>query len=111
MYLHIDYTDDLMISDLSQYEGKYLKVFVREKKSQSKLDTLVDNLYDAKVASVTIIENDNSSIEDNELADMTLDTLALIYKEAEDFYAQMEEINVSKLKNLIQDIYMEAISQ
>lgn len=111
MYLHINYTDDLILSDLSKYENKYLKIFVAEKKSQTKLDTLVDNLYDAKVASVTIVENETTKIEDNEIADMTLDTLALIYKEAEDFYAQMEEINVSKLKNLIQDIYMEAISQ
>lgn len=110
MYLHIDYTDDTVV-DPSVYENKYLKIFVRDKKSQTKLDTLVDSLYDAKVASITLVENDQEPMEDTDVADMSLDTLALIYKEAEDFYSKMEEINVAKLKNLIQDIYMEAISQ
>ncbi len=85
---------------------------MRERKSQSKFDTFVDNLYDAKVGSLTIIENDDSAvIEDTEVADMSLDTLSLIYKEAEDFYETIEGINVSRLKRLIQEIYMEAISQ
>ena len=112
MFLHIDYTDETNIDDLSEYENKYLKLFVRERKSQSKFDTFVDNLYDAKVGSLTIIENDDSSvIEDTEVADMSLDTLSLIYKEAEDFYETIEGINVSRLKRLIEEIYMEALSQ
>jgi len=112
MFLHIDYTDETNIDDLSEYENKYLKLFVRERKSQSKFDTFVDNLYDAKVGSLTIVENDDSSvIEDTEVADMSLDTLSLIYKEAEDFYETIEGINVSRLKRLIEEIYMEALSQ
>ena len=112
MFLHIDYTDETNIDDLSEYENKYLKLFVRERKSQSKFDTFVDNLYDAKVGSLTIIENDDSTvIEDTEVADMSLDTLSLIYKEAEDFYETIEGINVSRLKRLIEEIYMEALSQ
>ena len=112
MFLHIDYRDTTEIDDLSEYENKYLKLFVRARTSQSKFDTFVDNLYDAKVGSLTIIENDaDSVIEDTEVADMSLDTLSLIYKEAEDFYETIEGINVSRLKRLIQEIYMEAISQ
>ena len=111
MFLHIDYTDETNIDDLSKYENKYLKLFVRERKSQSKFDTFVDNLYDAKVGSLTIVENEETDIEDTEVADMSLDTLSLIYKEAEDFYETIEGINVSRLKRLIQEIYMEAISQ
>jgi DNA repair exonuclease SbcCD nuclease subunit len=111
MFLHIDYTDEINIDDLSEYENKYIKMFVRKKTSQTKLDAFVDNLYDAKVGSLTIIEDDDSIIEDTDVADMSLDTLSLIYKEAEDFYETIEGINVSKLKRLIQEIYMEAISQ
>jgi UDP-2,3-diacylglucosamine pyrophosphatase LpxH len=98
-------------SDLSVYENKYIKMFVLDGKSQSKLDAFVDMLYDAKVGSLTIVENDAGVIEDTDVADMSLDTLALIYKEAEDFYETIEGINVSKLKRLIQEIYMEALSQ
>jgi len=111
MFLHIDYTDETDIDDLTKYENKYLKLFVKERKSQSKFDAFVDNLYDAKVGSLTIVENEETDIEDTEVADMSLDTLSLIYKEAEDFYETIEGINVSRLKRLIQEIYMEAISQ
>ena len=111
MFLHIDYTDDLDIDDLSEYENKFIKVFVKEKKSQTKFDTFIDNLYDAKVGSVTIIENEESVVEDTEVADMSLDTLSLIYKEAEDFYSTIEGVNTARLKRLIQEIYMEALSK
>ena len=110
MFLSIDYSDDLDIEDYSIYENKFIKMFVRGKKSQGKLDSVVENLYDAKVGSLTIIEEDAEKIEDAEVADMSLDTLSLIYKEAEDFYNNIEGIPVSKLKRLIQDIYMEALS-
>lgn len=111
MFLHIDYTDDLVIDDLSKYENKYIKLFVRDKKSQATLDTFVDRLYDAKIGSLTVVEEDNMSIKDSEVADMSLDTLSLIQKEAEDFYATIEGVDIHKLKRLIQDIYMEALSQ
>ncbi len=111
MFLHIDYTDDLDIDNLSEYENKFIKVFVKEKKSQTKFDTFIDNLYDAKVGSVTIIENEESVVEDTEVADMSLDTLSLIYKEAEDFYSTIEGVNTARLKRLIQEIYMEALSK
>ena len=89
---------------------KFIKMFVREKKSQTKLYSVIEKLYDAKVGSLTIIEDDVEVIQDSEVADMSLDTLSLIYKEAEDFYNNIEGIPVSKLKKLIQDIYMEALS-
>lgn len=110
MFLSIDYTDDINISDYSIYENKYIKMFVREKKSQSKLDSVIEKLYDAKVGSITIVEEDQQSIADEEVADMSLDTLTLICNEAEEFYNNIEGIPVPKLKSLIQDIYMEALS-
>jgi len=111
MFLHINYKDNTNIDDLSEYENKFIKVFVDEKKSQTKFDTFIDNLYDAKVGSVTIIENEESLVEDTDVADMSLDTLSLIYKEAEDFYSTIEGVNTARLKRLIQEIYMEALSQ
>lgn len=113
MFLSIDYTDSLYDSDpdLSVYRDKYIKLFIRDKKCQSKLDDFVEKLYDNKVASLTIVEEEIESTNEEELADMSLDTLSLIYKEAEDFYASIEGIDVNKLKRLIQDIYMEALSQ
>tara|TARA_Y100000114_G_scaffold36710_1_gene32204 strand:+ start:3808 stop:4854 length:1047 start_codon:yes stop_codon:yes gene_type:complete len=111
MFLHINYKDNTDIDDLSEYENKFIKVFVDEKKSQTKFDTFIDNLYDAKVGSVTIVENEESLVEDTDVADMSLDTLSLIYKEAEDFYSTIEGVNTARLKRLIQEIYMEAISQ
>jgi len=112
MFLSINYDENTFgeLTDLSEYEGKYIKLFVQEKKNQSKFDTFVENLYEAKVGSLTIIEEDLQVNVDEEVADMSLDTLSLIYKEAEDFYASIEGIDVNKLKQLIQDIYMEAIS-
>lgn len=112
MFLSINYDENTFaeLTDLSEYEGKYIKLFVQEKKNQSKFDTFVENLYEAKVGSLTIVEEDLQVNVDEEVADMSLDTLSLIYKEAEDFYASIEGIDVNKLKQLIQDIYMEAIS-
>ncbi len=110
MFMSIEYKDDLDIDDYSIYENKFIKMFVRGKKSQMKLDSVVEKLYDAKVGSLTIIEEEVENIQDSEVADMSLDTLSLIYKEAEDFYSNIEGIPVSKLKKLIQDIYMEALS-
>lgn len=112
MFLSIEYTDETYdtTSDLSEYENKYIKLFVKERKSQTKFDTFVENLYDAKVGSLTIVEEEQSHVVDEDVADMSLDTLSMIYKEAEDFYSSIEGIDVNKLKQLIQDIYMEAIS-
>lgn len=110
MFLHIDYKDDIDDSELKQYENKFVKVFVRDKKSQNSLETFVDKMYDAKVGSLTIIEEDLPKIEETDVADMTLDTLSLIYKEADEFYSTIEGIDVTKLKQLIQDIYMEALT-
>ena len=112
MFLSIDYTDKTFeeLTDLTQFESKYIKMFVKERKSQTKFDTFIENLYDAKVGSLTIIEEDGIPIIDEDVADMSLDTLSMIYKEAEDFYSSIEGIDVNKLKRLIQDIYMEAIS-
>jgi len=114
MFLSLHYTDELYDSnpDLSEYRDKYVKLFVGEKKNQSKLDDFIERMYNEKVSSLTIIEDDISTQDETDkLADMSLDTLSMIYKEAEDFYSSIEGIDVNKLKRLIQDIYMEALSQ
>ena len=114
MFLSIQYTDELYDSnpDLSVYANKYVKLFIEQNKNQSKLDDFVEKLYDEKVSSLTIVEDDTTNNDETDkLADMSLDTLSMIYKEAEDFYSSIEGIDVNKLKRLIQDIYMEAISQ
>jgi len=113
MFLSIEYYDKTFetIDNFKDFENKYIKLFVREKKSQTKFDTFIENLYDAKVGSLTVIEDENNIEENIEVADMSLDTLTLIYKEAEDFYSSIEGIDVNKLKRLIQDIYMEALSE
>lgn len=113
IFLHIDYWDGYHEKDLSTFENKYVKLFVQEKTNQIKFDKFVDALYDAKVGSLTIVEVETTTDTEaeEELADMSLDTMSMIIKEAEDIYAGIEEVNIYRLKTLIQEIYMESISQ
>ena len=68
----------------------------------------MDKLYDCGVAKITIVEELNSADwTKEEMVDMAQDTVSLINEEID----SMEEVkDKEKMKQLIQDLYMESLS-
>jgi len=116
MFHSIDYDDsepeqieDLIKSgDFKKYKNGQVKVFVRYKRSPYLFDRFLDKLYNVQVGNLTIIEDIiQQEIDDDDVIDMSKDTLTLILNEID----TMEEIeNTGKLKKIIKDLYTESLS-
>ena len=103
-------TETLLHSDFKSYENAYIKVFVKNKTKPYTFDRFLDKLYDVSVANITLVEEVDHIDELNEedVLDMAQDTVTLIGNEID----AMEDIdNPGKLKQIIRDLYMEALSQ
>tara|TARA_Y100001973_G_C5172732_1_gene320059 strand:- start:476 stop:1540 length:1065 start_codon:yes stop_codon:yes gene_type:complete len=103
-------TDELLHMDVSNYENSYIKVYVKNKTKPYTFDRFLDKLYDASVANVTLVEEVDhiGDLNDEDVLDMAQDTVTLIGNEID----AMEDVeNPGKLKQIIRDLYMEALSQ
>jgi len=117
MFHAIDYDDSesekiedwIKSGDFKKYKNGQVKVFVRYKRSPYLFDRFLDKLYNAQVGNLTIIEDIiQQEIDDEDVIDMSKDTLTLILNEID----TMEEIeNTGKLKKIIKDLYTESLSQ
>lgn len=95
--------------DFSSYENSFIKILVMNKKSPYTFDRLLDKLYEQNVQNITIVEEQpDTKIDEDELLDMSQDTLSIINKEV-DGMESLEDKN--GVKNLIRELYMEALSQ
>ena len=105
-----DATDELLHMDFEHYKNSFIKIFVKNKTKPYTFDRFLDRLYDASVANVTIVEEVDhvSDLNEEDVLDMAQDTVTLIGNEID----AMDDIqNPGKLKQIIRELYMEALSQ
>jgi DNA repair exonuclease SbcCD nuclease subunit len=117
MFYKINYDDaNLRMEDVSKieyqrYENSYVKVVVLNKQNPYLFDKLMDNLYKANPIDVMIVEDFTESLEENddEIVNQAEDTLTVLSK-----YIDTQSLNISdtnKLKTLMRELYVEALSQ
>lgn len=103
------YYDDIDNSDFpfSDYENKIVKVIVNKRSSIKDFEYFIDNLYRHKVQSIKIIEtlDLSSDMEVDESIEESKDTLSILGEYVDSVEI---EINKSKIKTMIQDIYKSA---
>jgi DNA repair exonuclease SbcCD nuclease subunit len=94
--------------DCQYLNDAYVKLFVEHKEHPYSFDRFMDKLYDCGVAKITIVEELNSADwTKEEMVDMAQDTVSLINEEID----SMEEVkDKEKMKQLVQDLYMESLS-
>lgn len=94
--------------DKSAYKNSYLKIIVIQKTKPYIFDRFLDSFYDAGVASIQIVEDVDADTSAEESINVEMDTMALINNEI-DSMTNLE--NPSKLKSIIQMLYIEALDQ
>ena len=96
--------------DLTGYKNCYMKVVVMNKTNPYLFDKFMNNLYNVNPADITIVEDFSElgeGIED-EMVDEAEDTLTILNKFVDSI--EEESINNTKLKNLLKELYVEAIN-
>lgn len=93
--------------DFSSYANSYIKILVLNKKSPYTFDRFIDKLYEQNIQNVTIVEEVITSDIEEDALDMAQDTVTIINNEIDG----MDITNKSDVKNLIRELYMEALSQ
>ena len=89
----------------SEYNGKIVKVIVRQKSSEKEYDMFMDALFKANPVDVKVIERTDDLIFGGEIVEQTEDTMTLLDKYVDDLETNL---NKSKIKGLIKEIYQEA---
>lgn len=108
LHYQIYYDNGLKDIDYQSYEGKLVKIIIRNKKDQSKFNAVLENFYSANVAEIKIIEN---FIEDDELEEYleemfeSEDTLSILQKYVEDSELELDK---SKMQNIVYSVYKQA---
>ena len=93
--------------DFSSYANSYIKILVLNKKSPYTFDRFIDKLYEQSIQNVTIVEEVITNDIEEDALDMAQDTVTIINNEIDG----MDITNKSDVKNLIRELYMEALSQ
>jgi DNA repair exonuclease SbcCD nuclease subunit len=118
MFYKLNYKDDLehfaegytsSCMDYSIYEGSYVKVVVLTKLNPFLFDIVIDNLYKAGAADISVVE-DFTEIENNadeELVDRAEDTMTILSKYIDNLTLNVES---DKLKKVVQELYVEALN-
>lgn len=116
MFYKLNYKDDLehfaegyKSLDYSFYEGCYVKVVVINKMNPFLFDFVIDNLYKAGAADISIVEDftDTSIVTDDELVDQAEDTVTILSKYIDNLTLTVDN---DKLKNLMRELYVEALN-
>jgi DNA repair exonuclease SbcCD nuclease subunit len=115
MFYRINYDDkkdsisDITNMDVTQYKDTYVKVVVINKTNPYLFDKLMNNLYNVNPADITIVEDFtdlNEGVDD--VVDQAEDTLTILNKYVDS--VQEENIDNIRLKNLLKQLYVEAIN-
>ncbi len=115
MFYKLNYDDELehfaenyRTFDYSVYEGAYVKVVVKNKLNPFLFDVVIDNLYKAGAADISIVE-DFTEITggDEELVDQAEDTMTILSKYIDNLALNVEN---EKLKGLMRELYVEALN-
>ena len=112
MFHKLTYNDDNDFSlegiDFSLYEDAYVKLYIESKTKPIMYNDFMDALEKSGVSKITTVEDvDNSGWSEEEMVDLSQDTVTIINNEIDD----MEEItDKSKMKRIIKDLYMESLT-
>lgn len=103
-----DILEKINATDYSKYKDCYVKIVCVNKTNPYALDMLLDKLYKAQPADITIIE-DVTSFTDNidELVDEAQDTLSILRSYVEGLTLPVES---DKMINYLNEVYLEALS-
>jgi DNA repair exonuclease SbcCD nuclease subunit len=108
LHYQLYYDNGIKEVDYSFYEGKLVKLIVRNRKDQSKFNSVLENFYNANVSELKIIEN---FIEDEELEEYSEemfeseDTLSILQKYVDDSDLELDK---SKMQNIVYSVYKQA---
>jgi len=117
IFLRFDYDDvnngpmieSFVREEHKQLTNKYIRMYVKNKKNPYLFDQTIDRLYADGVISITIVEESTiDQIKDDDVVDLAQDTLSLINNEIDN----LDHVdNKGKLKNIVRELYFEALSQ
>lgn len=95
--------------DFNQYKDTYVKIVVLNKQNPYLFDTLIDKIYKAGVADLTIVEDFNDLLleNDDEIINEAEDTITILDKYIDNLTLDVES---DKLKNIMREIYIEALN-
>lgn len=94
--------------DFSNLKNKYIKIVVVQKTNPQKFDTFMDDIYKMNPIDVTIVEDVNEMVNNEEdVVDQAQDTLTILSN-----YIDQQTIQVEpqKLKTVMRELYLEALS-
>ena len=98
--------EEILKEDYEKYKNTFVKVIVRSKNKPFIFDKFINKLYSIDTQELTVIDDFAEKVENSQI-DITQDTLSIIYKEID---ALSNDLNKEKLKLIVKDIYMEALS-
>jgi hypothetical protein len=95
--------------DFESLKDTYVKIVVLNKQNPYLFDHVIDNLYKAGVADLSIVEDfsDNLIDDDQEIIDQAEDTMTILSKHIDNLEL---DVDSSKLKTLMRELYVEAIN-
>jgi DNA repair exonuclease SbcCD nuclease subunit len=95
--------------DFDSLKESYVKVIVINKQNPYLFDNVIDNLYKAGVADISIVEDftDTSFDTDQEIIDQAEDTMTILSKYIDNLTLN---VNSDKLKTLMRELYVEALN-
>ena len=108
LHYQLYYDNGLKDIDYEFYEGKLVKIIVRNRKDQIKFNSVLEGFYNANVAELKIVEN---FIEDEEIEEYSEemfeseDTLSILQKYVEDSELELDK---SKMQNVMYFVYKQA---
>ena len=109
MFHKLTYDDTIELNeDFSNLKNKYIKIVVVQKTNPQKFDTFMDDIYKMNPIDVTIVEDVNEMVNNEEdVVDQAQDTLTILSN-----YIDQQTIQVEpqKLKTVMRELYLEALS-
>lgn len=95
--------------DYSKYKETYIKVVVLNKQNPFLFDNVLDNLYKCGACDVTIVEDFNDILvdDDKEIVDQAEDTMTILSKYIDNLELDVES---ERLKSIMRELYIEALN-
>jgi hypothetical protein len=95
--------------DFNNLKDTFVKVVVLNKQNPYLFDNVIDSLYKAGVADISIVEDftDVALDDDQELIDQAEDTMTILSKYIDNLTLN---VNNDKLKTLMKELYVEALN-
>ena len=99
-------SEEILEDDFSKLKETFVKILVQTKNKPLLFDRFIEKIYNADTQELTIID-DFGEKQENKSIDITEDTLSIINKEID---LLENDLNKTKLKLAIKDLYMEALT-